>query len=65
MTWTSEKPTVEGWYWYRDDLGARVILVMDDVKGLFAVDVFTGESLPLDGLSDQFAGPIPKPEKPK
>ena len=64
MTWTNEKPTVAGWYWYRDEYGARVILTIQGPRGLIANDSgSSGHFLSLDYFPAQFAGPIPKPEE--
>jgi hypothetical protein len=70
MTWTNEKPTVEGWYWYRDKPGAseRVVelyhwqggpkLFYREIGRILGMPIFHDEA-------GQFAGPIPKPEEAK
>lgn len=62
MTWTSDKPTVPGWYWYRGYEDAdRVVHVMDNGESLVACSFEFSESMfYLDG---QWAGPIPAPEE--
>lgn len=65
FVWTDVKPTVPGWYWYRESASEhpdsweivdyRDGEIIDEDGFIFHPDEFTG----------QFAGPIPQPEEPK
>lgn len=63
MTYTNEKPTTPGWYWYRESPkhDASIIEIYDFMAGLeyqrdgYAVGVYQSHG--------QFAGPIPEPEE--
>lgn len=57
MKWTKERPTVEGWYWYRDDNRAAQIVGVGKRAGFM-----DGKVVELDELSGEWAGPIPPPE---
>lgn len=54
LTWTSKKPMVEGWYWWRSHaLDNEVIVRVPDSR------------YPLLKIGGQWAGPIPIPKKKK
>ena len=59
LVWTDAKPTVPGWYWYRDELG--------DHRELWGMLKYPGgETIFDEGFShplDEFAGPIPAPKE--
>ena len=68
MTWTNEKPTAAGWYWYRDHIDTRIVSLIENavmVRGELGIFdplniyyvLLVSESM------GQFAGPIPKPEE--
>lgn len=62
LAWSSQKPTVPGWYWYRQAKGftARCVEVYRD--GGFVFFQLYGDKPQLAGASDgEFAGPIPAP----
>jgi hypothetical protein len=59
MTWTTEKPTVPGWYWWKSKQYSPVIVE------IYRLEV-RGESYLLIGVEDAeglWAGPIPLPEE--
>ena len=69
-TWTTEKPTKPGWYWYRDkDIPTQPVYVYNAVGGLF-VELWNGEIRSFESrsgrwksMSGQWAGPIREPEE--
>lgn len=63
LTWTSDTPTVAGWYWYRGEVGeADPLIVQIDNTGMFQwPDGAFQEVLLTKG---QWAGPIAPPEEP-
>jgi hypothetical protein len=66
MTWTTTKPTVPGWYWWRRPYGKRIILNMIQVKewkhgnqpGLF---IYAGK--PVERCDGDWAGPLEPPKE--
>jgi hypothetical protein len=73
MKWTNEKPTVEGWYFYRGTTGPHTVnhtLVVrvsfgDGVRVRKDVAlVYEGEErYSIDRMPGEWAGPIPEPEE--
>lgn len=65
-TWSTEKPTRPGWYWWRQPYCQDVIVEITlggakNGKRLYVVtDGDTGE---LASFSGEWAGPIPEPEE--
>src|ERR1700742_3207035 len=63
--WSTEKPTVQGWYWYRknEQEQSRIVNVYSSFGEPFTV-TFTGNDrvFELASLSGQWAGPIPMPK---
>lgn len=58
LRWTTEPPTVAGWYWYSMGKGHAVcLLVCADGKAKLSKDHFTDAEL----LGGEWAGPIPAP----
>jgi len=59
LAWTDAKPTVPGWYWWRDSHWTEPIRVieLDGRLGVPGVEVGDLDPLP----EGQFAGPIPPP----
>ena len=62
MTWTTEKPTKPGWYWYRGECGGHTVKVIhyidDDGDGPYLA---TSEDLNLTDLDGEWAGPVEPP----
>lgn len=62
MTWTNEKPTKSGYYWYRDFHGCRIVEYAPLAYGAeIQHDVwFAGSEVPKDrdDLDGQWAGPV-------
>jgi hypothetical protein len=59
MKWTSEKPTVPGWYWYRMKVAQGW---HQDICKVYQVNIDTYDDVPHDETL-QMAGPIPEPEE--
>lgn len=59
MKWINQKPTVEGWYWWRehDQSDFACVLHWKDAKDIY----IDGCRHKRESLNGQFAGPIPKP----
>ena len=72
MTWSTDKPTQPGWYWYRgnDYFDEDVIVEVKDSIGELCVFhyrfIAQGEDEvcpePIESFRGQWAGPIPMPE---
>jgi hypothetical protein len=62
MTWTSEKPTVPGWYWYRDNaVPSRIVEVSTRSGGALWVTRMQRNGCFVDRLYGQWSGPIEPP----
>lgn len=68
MTWTTEKPTRPGWYWWRDlpEYDVRMLYVVKQDHELFAyyvdnMDLHLWTSTKA-GLIGEWAGPLAPPE---
>jgi hypothetical protein len=65
MTWTTEKPTVPGWYWWRRPYGKREIQTIIRVKeykfqpGI--VFIYSGRRI--EDCRGEWAGPLEPPEE--
>lgn len=68
LTWTTEKPTNPGWYWYGADKEVFPIIVAvqkrEDMAGfvkLFALFIESLDRLETETLPGQWAGPLLPP----
>lgn len=70
LVWTDAKPTVPGWYWWRNDVDAtaedwQVVWIYTRVyrpnRGELSVSPNDGGGDLLSRFPGQFAGPIPPP----
>jgi hypothetical protein len=62
LTWTTQKPTKPGWYWWRSYRGYDPIAVQ--ILGFDSADSFSlvyGLNRPLGQCDGDWAGPIPVP----
>lgn len=59
MTWTTERPTEPGWYWWRGhpDYNGKIGYLTDSKVIIFPVG-----SGHIDEMGGEWAGPIQKPE---
>lgn len=57
MTWTTAKPTVPGWYWWRVNPGDEEIVEVGEVE----VYLSSGDRLKLDTAGGEWAGPLDPP----
>ncbi len=71
MTWTTQKPTVPGWYWYREDgIGPEVMDVdyraigETDAEAQVLVAQNANEYDVVENMIGEWAGPIDLPEEP-
>lgn len=65
LAWTRERPTVPGWYWYRDrSIVPRVVSLTQDGYGLVAygIEEYCNRLYEVRG---EWAGPLPHPEEPR
>lgn len=60
-TWTSEPPTVPGWYWWREESIDDTIVEIYECAGCLTVDGQAMEGIPLKGLTGEWAGPLELP----
>lgn len=58
LRWTRERPTKEGWYWYKHDDGQRIIGRLFHGGLHFPGGNFNS----LKDMPGEWAGPIPEPE---
>lgn len=64
MTWTRNKPTEPGWYWYKPNGGGACVVLI--TRGIRETLVFQRGGRVLIGLPDgAWSGPIPEPEEPQ
>lgn len=63
MNWSSKKPTIPGWYWYRNKRGEPKCVEFVMIKHLGIL--FNDLRLPrdLDSWPGEYAGPIPMPSE--
>ena len=66
LIWTSEKPQVAGWYWWRAAKGGRATIYEVSSRHVIRADVFTVGHIVLflDELPGQWAGPLDPPQEP-
>ena len=58
LVWSDAKPTVPGWYWWKnEDDNFYIVWYSDDVFNV------SGRVHGAKNISGQFAGPIPEPEE--
>jgi hypothetical protein len=63
MTWTHEKPTVPGWYWYHmPSLHTEPSMVYFDAINVRVWFPRQDRYYSFDDLPGEFAGPIPEPK---
>ena len=66
MTWTTEKPTKDGWYWYKDrnflTTMARIYDFEEDEIILVHIPEFK-KRFEICDLNGEWAGPIPEPRE--
>ena len=66
MTWTPNKPTQPGWYWYRFKGNSSWLEVREILEGGFwSTEDESGctEYINVNELHGEWAGPIPEPEE--
>lgn len=69
-TWTTEKPIVPGWYWFRNDRTHELEIIVSSINGidnrLYAIGL-NARGLFSQGLHDNYhgewAGPIYPPQE--
>lgn len=62
--WSGAAPTVEGWYWWREEPGPSAdVVCVSKANGEVDLWVFSDSEVPrrLADMSGQWCGPIPKP----
>jgi hypothetical protein len=66
MTWTTEPPTVAGWYWYQPTYSRPECVYVGDTADGRPVWMQRGGTDLAERLPDlgRWAGPIPPPEEP-
>ena len=65
MIWTTDKPTVPGWYWLRapkHGWGDCILWVEDHGDG-FCIDVGSGDIETVDEIDGQWVGPLDPPKE--
>ena len=61
MSWTTEKPTMPGWYWHKGPFFEPMIFLLDkDETG--AMFLLEGGCWEFDELDGQWAGPLEPPK---
>jgi hypothetical protein len=64
MTWTKDKPTVPGWYWYRNPHGFVWVENIDEKDGELCAVSTAGVMYLVENYPGEWAGPLPLPEEP-
>jgi hypothetical protein len=71
LSWTTEPPTVEGWYWvyckYQQNFveKMKVVLLYLNSEGIFQYAADDTEFFPDEKNFTHYLGPLPVPEPPK
>lgn len=70
LTWTTEKPTVLGWYWWKgyERDSAQLIEVFTAMIGGYSglcVQIPRNGMQPIPSVGGFWAGPIPEPQEPR
>ena len=64
MTWTRDRPTQPGWYWWRGITMPMCVVRIVDWRGDGELYVRDGENLTaLNECYGNWSGPIPQPEE--
>ena len=64
MKWTTEQPTVPGWYWHRMTDGLTWMEQIEVLDGrLVVIEDHPYGPQPVAGCTGEWAGPIPEPEE--
>lgn len=63
MIWTLDKPTVNGWYWYRkDEHGIHVLMSVRPSEGTIKVVWPSGRVDRVTDLPGEWSGPLDSPK---
>lgn len=63
MTWATEKPTKEGWYWWRaNGKEDSIVRVTITEEGGPIIQFETGYTTYLSKVDGQFSGPLEPPQ---
>ncbi len=69
LTWTYQKPSREGYYWYRDEHGSRIVLVRapwhqlpDTYLAYWPTKGMEAENANVRNLPGEWHGPLPSPD---
>ena len=64
MKWTTDKPTVPGWYWWRSDSKRGPIVVnVYRLSKIWCCSFPDDEPCPVNYAKGEWAGPIAEPEE--
>lgn len=63
MIWTTDKPTVPGWYWTKSKRGRRVTTTIQRVKAWRDGRLYLYAGKPVERHECEWAGPISMPEE--
>jgi len=58
MTWTLEKPTKPGWYWYRTDEKQNQLMDIRKLEEQMTAGWPSGRSEPVDSMPGEWSGPL-------
>ena len=64
--YSPQPPTVEGWYWYRDNIGSegpKRVYKFDGMNDLYVVSSGPFRDLTVAEYRGEWSGPIPQPPK--
>jgi hypothetical protein len=61
MTWTREKPTTPGWYWYQSRPDSTPMIVQIYAEKVWCAGILDGG--PISSLDGKWAGPIESPQE--
>jgi len=65
LTWTREKPTKDGWYWYKEYGNKASLWNLDTSReyGLWLKWYYGGTVRDTEAMNGTWSGPIPEPEE--
>ena len=59
MTWTTEKPTRPGWYWYRKgEKDVQLLMDVRKIEGQLTAHWSNGVSEVIDHMCGEWSGPL-------
>lgn len=62
MTYTTDRPTVAGWYWWRGSISTRIVTVVPSKDDPDAMTIKELDGAHCEYAGGEWCGPIPEPD---